>query len=92
MNHYQFNLMLGQDSFYNCVKVIMPFQSSVIYKVVNNEVEVIEITLPFKPMEYMNLNAIRSQAKEAAENDAIELGYIWQEMMVTMHELLKINP
>lgn len=92
MNHYQFILMLGQDSFYDCVKVTMPYQAIVTYKVINDAVEVVDLTIPYKDSEFMDIKAIRRQAKEAAENNAIEMGYIGQAVMVTIHELLKINP
>lgn len=89
---YQFILFLGQDSFYNCVKVKMPYQAIVTYNVVNNEVEIVDLTLPFKPIEFMNMTAIQQQAKDAANNNAIEMGYIGSDLLLTVYELIKSKP
>ena len=89
---HQFILMLGQDSFYSCIKVVMPYQALVTYNVTNNEIEIVDITLPFKPMEYFNMTAIQQQAKDAANNNAIEMGHIGSELLVTVYEIIKQNP
>ena len=86
---YQFILFLGQDSFYPSVKVIMPYQAIVTYNVHNDDVQVVDLTLPFKPIEFMNMTAIQQQAKDAAMNNAIENDYIGAGNLIEIYKILK---
>jgi hypothetical protein len=88
MQTHNFILMLGQDSFFPSVKVIMPYQAIVIYNIINDEVNIIDITFPFCILEWINLSAIRKQAIEAAENNAVSLDLIGQNLIITTYEIL----
>jgi len=73
---YQFTMFLDQPFFYDYVVIKMPFMCLVTYNVINDEVVILDVTIPFSIVDFLNLPTIKQAAMDAAMNNAISLELI----------------
>lgn len=73
---YQFTMFLDQPFFGNHVVIKMPYMCLVTYNVINDEVMVLDITIPYSIIQHLNLPSLRQPVLDAAINNAISLELI----------------